>query len=76
MILCKELLIETGLLSLDKSWDRRDDEETINGREKVTEMTYSLLSNRRMMRHHRKVTGARLRAHKKRLSFGQHRKDP
>lgn len=76
MILCKELLSETGLLSLEKSWDRRDDEGTSNGREKVVEMTYSLLPNRRMMRHHRKGTGVRLRAHKKRLSFGQHRNDP
>ena len=75
-LLCKELLSETGLLSLEKSQDRRDAEETINGREKVVEMTYSLSPNTRMMGHHRKVTGARLRVHKRRLSFGQHRNDP
>lgn len=74
-LLCKVLLSETGLLSLEKSRDRRDAEETINGRE-VVEMTCSLLPNTRMVRHYRKVTGARLRAHKRRLSIGQHRKDP
>lgn len=75
-LLCKELLSETGLFSLEKSWDKRDAEKTINVREKVVEMTYSLLPNTRMMGHDRKVTGARLRAHKRRLSFGQHRNDP
>jgi len=29
-----------------------------------------------MRGHHRKVTGGRLRAHKRKLSFGQHRNDP
>lgn len=74
-LFCKELLSETRLLNLEKSWDRRDAEETINVREKVVEMTYSFSPNTRMMGHRRKVTGARLRAHKRRLSFGQHRND-
>lgn len=72
-LLCKELLSETRLLSLEKSRDGRDAEETINSREKVVEMTYSLSPNTRMMGLHRKVTGARLRAHKRRLSSGQRR---
>ena len=75
-LLCKELLSETRVLSLEKSWDSRNAEETIDGREKVVELTYSLLSNKRMRGHHRKVTGGRLRAHKRKLSFGQHRNDP
>lgn len=53
-LLCKQLLSETGLLSLEKSWDRRDAEETINGREEVVEMIYSLSPNTRMMWHHRR----------------------
>lgn len=57
-LLCKELLSETGLFSLEKSWDKRDAEETINVREKVVEMTYSLLPNTRMMGHDRKEPGS------------------
>lgn len=68
-------MIETGLLSLENSWERRYAEETINSREKVVEMTYSLLPNTRMTGCLRKVMGIRLRAHKRRLSFGQHRND-
>jgi len=37
-LLCKELLSETRVLSLEKSWDSRDAEETIDGREKVVEL--------------------------------------
>lgn len=67
---------ETGLLSLGESWDKRDAKENINVREKMVEMTYSLLPNTIMTGHHRKVTGAGLRAYKRRLSLGQHRNDP
>lgn len=63
---------ETGL---EKGQHRRDAEETISGREKVMEMTYSLLPKTRMTGYHRKVTGARLGAHKRRLPFGHHSND-
>lgn len=39
-------------------------------------MSYSHSPTTKMTGHHRKVTGARLRAHKRTVSFGQHRNDP
>lgn len=63
---------ETGL---EKYQHRRDAEETISGKEKVMKMTYSLSPKTRMTGYHRKVTGSRLGAHKRRLPFGQHSND-
>lgn len=60
---------ETGL---EKGQHGRDAEETISGREKVMEMTYSLSPKTRMTGYQRKVTRGRLGAHKITLPFGQH----
>lgn len=48
---------ETGR---EKGQHRRDAEETISGRQKVMEMTDSLLPKTRMTGYHRKVTGVKL----------------
>lgn len=65
----------TSEMGLEKGQIRIDAEETISSREKVMEMTYSLSPKTRMTGYHRKVTGARLGTHKRRLPFGQHSND-